>query len=166
MQHLHRHTSCQLCMYYTIHPLYNQEKKKRNYFLFHQRNKIEEWRGHSEICLQMTRDRQFRYSLQTAIGQIWHIYLWDVCNNFGLLILCGSLQHLKMVSCPTVGSVMMANGGSSQACLSPVISCYGSLSAFFFSLIISCSEDYVRFEMKWPRICPLLHVRHYPAYHS
>lgn len=117
-------------------------KIKRNYFLFHQSNKIGEWRGHSEICLQMTRDRQFRCSHQTVIGQIWHIYLWVVCNNFGLLILCGSQQLLKMVSCPTVGSVMMANGGSGRACLSAVISSL-SLSAIFF-------RDYMSDEMKRP----------------
>lgn len=101
----------------------------------------------------MTRDRQFRYSLQTVIGQIWHIYLWDVCYNFGLRILIGAQQCLKMVSCPTVGSVMMANGGSSRACLSAVISCDGSHAAIFFyySTFWEMRWD----EMKRPLVCSL-----------
>lgn len=101
----------------------------------------------------MTRDRQFRYSLQTVIGQIWHIYLWDVCYNFGLRILIRAQQCLKMVSCPTVGSVMMANGGSSRACLSAVISCDGSHAAIFFyySTFWEMRWD----EMKRPLVCSL-----------
>ena len=83
------------------------------------------------------------------IGQIWHIYLWDVCYNFGLRILRGAQQRLKMVSCPTVGSVMMANGGSSRACLSAVISCDGSHAAIFFY--------YSTFwEMRWDEMAPRL----------
>lgn len=80
-------------------------------------------------------------------------------------LVSADLQHLKMVSCPTVGSVMMANGGSSQAFLSADISCYGSLSAIIlFYFFISCLEDYMTDEMKWPCICLLLPVRHSPAF--
>lgn len=151
-QHLRWLTLRHVC--YTIY-LLAQSRLKRNYFLFHQSYKIGRggWRGHSQICLQMTRDRQFRYSLQTVIGQIWHIYLWDACYNIGLRFLCGAQQCLKMVSCPTVGSVMMANGGSSRACLSAVISCDGSHAAIFF-----CSSTFWEMrweEVRWPLVCSL-----------
>lgn len=122
-------------------------KLNSNYFHFHQTDKMyrdlpAKWpeTEHSE-----TPSRQWLDRYDTSTYEMSIIML-------GSLFSAGLSSIWKWYPVPTAGGLMTANG----ACLSPVISCYGFPSAFFF-LNISCSEDYMRPERKFPNVCPLLH---------
>ena len=77
------------------------------------------------------------------------------------VIMLGSLFSAELSSIckwypvPTAGGLMTANGGSTE----PVyrLSFPATALRLHFLKNISCSEDYVRHERKFPSVCPLLH---------
>lgn len=78
-------------------------------------------------------------------GDMRHLFIYDGCNNFWLLIAGRSTGCLKTASCPTARAsdgwwVIVGDDGF---CLSRVISCPGF---FFFQL---CVLQGITWEMRW-----------------